>query len=409
MDVFRFRFSHQSLRVTSPPPDDIPSIVPNWKLLNSCSIPKDIAEPLIPCRKDSLPKLGIICHAYNVTSELLAHLRKLLESQDISSIVFTTDSPDKKEQLRAFLTSIRVQPQFSEILMVPNLGRDVVPFWRSLETIAPYADVFLKLHWKQSPHLDVHFPQADGKPACNAWNDDLYSALIPGRSMDIEQILLLFKQEKLSCVFPRPWPPLWTMHWHSLPNINHAANLLKDLDCTASAMLIPLVFPAGNMFYGSTKFFRGFLDHFIARSDYPGEPLAADGTVLHAIERIYTLLSASKGFNIAALFPEIPLAEQQTRKPGDTCSRRIVVFPVADLLNSCAPSKLVGNAEYSLPYLYQSLMVAETQKLIKWNSVLRRRMRWISPRGYARRIKAWLAKLFNSRDRLKQATSFNHL
>jgi hypothetical protein len=131
--------------------------------------------------------------------------------------------------------------------------------------------------------------------------------------------------------------------------------------------------------------------------------------VLHAIERIYTLLSASKGFNIAALFPEIPLAEQQTRKPGDTCSRRIVVFPVADLLNSCAPSKLVGNAEYSLPYLYQSLMVAETQKLIKWNSVLRRRMRWISPRGYARRIKAWLAKLFNSRDRLKQATSFNHL
>jgi hypothetical protein len=401
MDVLRFIFSEHSLKVTSPPPEQIPSVIPNWDLLQGSVVSKEIAEKVPTLSNKSALRLGVICHAYNVNSALLSWVKDILDTHDISALVFTTDLLDKKVQLEKFLDTIKVRPSFCKILLLPNFGRDVVPFWKSLQEIGPFADVFLKIHWKKSPHLDLHFPQSDNKPACDAWNEDLYSSLIPKDAKDMHELLQLFDQHKLSCVFPRPWEPLTNLHWHSTSNIDHAAIILKDLDCPAGAILIPLVFPAGNMFYGSTHFFLEFINHFLNKEDYPSEPLAADGTVLHAIERIYTLLSASKGFNVAVLMPPVSAPGWQECNAGDGGGRRFVVFPVAELLSShgdpCSECQASGvtsdaHAPISLPYLYQSLITQEAQRLIKANTVLRYRMKWLSPKRYPRKMKAWLMK-----------------
>lgn len=404
MDVFRFRFSECSLKVTSPPPDCIPSVIPDWHLLRGCSIPHGIAERVPPSSISSVPRLGLICHAYNINSDLLSHLQAILDGHDIAAIVFTTDHHEKREQLEKFLRSVKVLPTFCRILILPNLGRDVVPFWKSLAEIAPFADIFLKLHWKKSPHLDFHFPQPGNKPACDAWNQDLYSSLVPTKRKDMQALLQLFNQHKLSCIFPRPWAPFANLHWHSSSNLKHAAALLEDLDCPPSAILVPLIFPAGNMFYGSIQFFSLFLNHFLEKDDYPREPLAADGTVLHAIERIYALLSASKGYNIATLVPNesVPLSDGEYG--ADNLERRIVVFPVPELLFSDSnvhssglgfEERVDAHTPNSLPYLYQSLIIRETQRLIKANSELRNRMRWLRPGHYPAKIKTWLTKKLN--------------
>jgi hypothetical protein len=51
-----------------------------------------------------------------------------------------------------------------------------------------------------------------------------------------------------------------------------------------------------------------------------------------------------------------------------------------------------AHAPISLPYLYQSLITQEAQRLIKANTVLRYRMKWLSPKRYPRKMKAWLMK-----------------
>ena len=405
MEILRFIFSPQSLRVTALPPDDVPSAIPDWELLSSYSIPNHIAQRLEPSIARDVPRLGIICHAFNVSSDLLDELNSIFSSHEISSIVFTTDSHQKKAIIQAFLASIANQPQFTEIHIVKNLGRDVVPFWVALAAIAPHADVFLKLHWKKSPHLDYDNSQRDTRPSCNLWNHDLYSTLHLPDQKEIQELLMLFKTEKISCVFPRPWPRLWKLHWHSQSNLLHASDLLDQLHCPKIAMLIPLIFPAGNMFYGSVDFFRQFLDFFLAKKDYPCEPLPADGTVLHAIERIYTLLSASKGYNIATIFPII----SGDTSEGTSCKRRAIVFPVADLMTSCESTRLVKESEYSLPYLYQTLMIEETQKLIRANDNLRHQLKLRRIRNYPQRIRMWLRKKLESNTRAKVPASYADL
>jgi hypothetical protein len=79
---------------------------------------------------------------------------------------------------RSFFPVVNVELKFFKVHLAETIGSDVVPFWLSLKNIAPHADVFLKIHWKHSPHLDQHYPQADGSPACNAWNEDLFSSLV---------------------------------------------------------------------------------------------------------------------------------------------------------------------------------------------------------------------------------------
>jgi lipopolysaccharide biosynthesis protein len=396
MEVLKFIFSKDSLIVTYPPPEAIASAVPNWHILSSPRIEPNIAQKIDIIAPIDPPRLGIICHAYNVSKELLGQLDHIIKNYRPSSIVLTTDTDSKKNRLEGYLASLPMAPVFCDVLVVPNHGRDVLPFWIGLKAIAAHADVFLKIHWKQSPHLDQHFPQFDGQPACNAWNTDLFTTLLPDSLQELRDILILFKQANLSCIFPRPWQPLWHLHWHSHPNMLHAATLLEELNCPKTAMLIPLIFPAGNMFYGSVPFFEKFLDFFLAKDDYPGEPLPADGTVLHAIERIYTLISASNGFNIASLFP--PSTENSGQDIGHhvLSKRRIVLFPVADLLQSCNSASENLNTANALPLLYQSLMVTSSQKLIQSNQTLRSRLKWFQVKSYPSRIKAWLLKKIES-------------
>jgi hypothetical protein len=146
------------------------------------------------------------------------------------------------------------------------------------------------------------------------------------------------------------------------------------------------------MFYGLTEFFLLFLDYFLSKNDYPAEPLSADGTLLHAIERIYTLLSASHGYNVASLSPCKPVGSITSPHLRSLSKRKIIVFPVFALINSCNPGDLAAGIRLSLPFLYQSLMIAETQKPTQSNRTLYKQLNWFRPGNYPYRIKAWILK-----------------
>jgi hypothetical protein len=90
----------------------------------------------------------------------------------------------------------------------------------------------------------------------------------------------------------------------------------------------PLVFPAGNMFYGLTSAFLPFRGFFSDLNLYPEEPLPSDGTVAHAVERIISAICASRMLGVASLFA--PQHDSDCVNPSASrssfCERRYYLF-----------------------------------------------------------------------------------
>ena len=58
-------------------------------------------------------------------------------------------------------------------------------------------------------------------------------------------------------------------------------------------------FPVGAMFWARAAALAPFLDSGLGPADFPKEPLPVDGTPLHALERLISLVAEHQGFEFA--------------------------------------------------------------------------------------------------------------
>jgi lipopolysaccharide biosynthesis protein len=58
-------------------------------------------------------------------------------------------------------------------------------------------------------------------------------------------------------------------------------------------------FPIGTMFWMRSEALRPFVDLGLTWSDYPNEPAPNDGTVLHALERLFGVVPQIQGWRTA--------------------------------------------------------------------------------------------------------------
>src|SRR4051794_24828825 len=59
----------------------------------------------------------------------------------------------------------------------------------------------------------------------------------------------------------------------------------------------PLDFPSGSMFWARSAALRPLLDLHLSFDDFPAEAGQTDGTLAHAIERLYFLVCEQAGFD----------------------------------------------------------------------------------------------------------------
>lgn len=355
---FSFIFSVESLAAPVRCDTGLCAVVPAWHKLNKPFVDQTILQEQPFDHIASFPRLALICHAYNAAPAFLKLVASTIYICQPSAIVFTTDSTEKKAVLLDFLDHLPFAPPIAKVVILPNVGRDVIPFWHSIKEISAYSDVFLKLHWKESAYLDRYYPQEDGRKACYVWSNDIFKSLLPSSRDELEEILSLFDQ-RICCIYPRPWPPISDIHWHSIGNLEHFSQLLTDLTLPASLSILPLIYPLGNMFYGSVSFFAKFTDFFIENLISPPEPIGDDGTVLHANERIYTFLAASHGLDVAAIYPENSIVSDAVTGQSLSSVRKVVIFPVSSLVDLS-----VLKSNQSLPVLHFSMVANSIRTLI---------------------------------------------
>lgn len=226
-------------------------------------------------------KIGIFCHMYypELFEPLIARLHNIPAPADL---FISTGSKKNRTDLVWRLVNWKGR---TDIKVVENRGRDIAPKLISFRREHLSYDLVLHVHTKGSM---VGRIDADME-----WREYLYDHLL-GSPQIVTQIIDRFKTDrKLGIVAPTHFPPI--AHW-----INWGGNL-AHAQALASRAKINLVqealdFPSGSMFWARPAALRPLLSCGLSYSDFPEESGQDDGTIAHAIERLYYYAANSSGY-----------------------------------------------------------------------------------------------------------------
>lgn len=174
---------------------------------------------------------------------------------------------------------------FSHILTVANHGRDIGPFFLLLESGILYKyDLVCKLHGKKSPH------RADGQQ----WRQELIKGVLGSPDL-IERVVRAFDSDPdIGIVVAAGNIYQGAEHWIS--NCQILSELLPRIGISTD--VLNRSFPGGSIFWIRSLLLRSFAGLDIRFEDFDPEPLATDGALAHAIERIFGLVCEDAGMRV---------------------------------------------------------------------------------------------------------------
>lgn len=224
-------------------------------------------------------------HAYYVDqlATILDHLGANQCRPDLH--VTVTGEAECKEALATLESYAGVH----QVDIVPTVGRDIGPFLTGVgaRLVANY-DIVGHVHTKKSAALGKEALEANGRRF-------LYENTLGGRigGAMLDRIVNAFADDpKLGIVFPSD-PNL--RYWSC--NRRHAAQLVERLDVGPLPQFFD--FPVGTMCWMRADALRLFVDMGLELNDYLVQPVAFDGNMLHALERLLGTVPALRGFNTA--------------------------------------------------------------------------------------------------------------
>lgn len=170
---------------------------------------------------------------------------------------------------------------------VPNKGRDIGPFLSAFNQrhLTDY-EIVGHLHTKKTKDL------ADASVG-QIWYNFLLENLL-GRSAPMADIILnrMYENPKLGMVFADD-PNV--VGWDA--NLSYAGWFSEKLQLIDLPK--DITFPIGTMFWARTASLRSLIDLGLTWDDYPEEPLPYDGSILHALERLFPTIVKSHDFEIS--------------------------------------------------------------------------------------------------------------
>ena len=234
------------------------------------------------------PPLAVaVCHVYypSLFNEMLSACRR---APWVNRVLVTCPYEHQATLLGLLHTeSVEASDLLVRVTPVMNFGRDVVPFLGLLHH--PWlreADLVLKIHTKRSPHLPI------GKG--EYWRTSLLQGLAPvdgRRRLGLQRVLCQAAASRHPKVL---WPIRWAYSIESW-GANRAIPLQIE-PRISPAVTLPLLFPAGTMFWCNQPFLGELRTSLAsATQSWPlGEDTTLDGGMVHAVERFIGVLASRK-------------------------------------------------------------------------------------------------------------------
>jgi len=251
-------------------------------------LPQNCALPLHLPKGRRAPKIALFMHIYYIeSSKLAAELAGRMP--DNADIYITTDSEEKAKVIKA---AFREGRSVKGTVIVENRGRSESALLIGMAKISQKYDIVCFWKEKISSQVDYH--------AALGWSYKIDDSLLASKTY-VENIIRTFAAEPrlgMLCV-PEPFHAIY--HW--VPGHEWAANY-KNTKKLAEQLGIhaPMdkdeqpVCSFGGAFWFRPAALKKLFEHPWQYSDFPEEPLPVDGTLLHAIERIYSFAAQDAGY-----------------------------------------------------------------------------------------------------------------
>ncbi|EYC50347.1 group 1 glycosyl transferase [Hylemonella gracilis str. Niagara R] len=227
-------------------------------------------------------RVALHLHAYY--ADMLGQIAQRLECNQIRPDLFVSVKDEASRQIA--LDALRsYRGRVVDVRVVPNRGRDIGPLLTAFgdQLVRDY-DIVGHLHTKKS--FDIKDRQT-----VDAWYafelENLLGGKVGGRMADTV-IAYMADHTAVGIVFP---DDPYVVGWSS--NRACAEPLAKRVGL--SSLPNEFNFPVGTMFWARTAVLKPFVALGLTWDDYPLEPLPYDGTMLHALERLFGLVPAAQG------------------------------------------------------------------------------------------------------------------
>lgn len=231
-----------------------------------------------------VPRYGVHIHAHYI-DDLGGDLLYYKALHAAERIIVTTDTKRKVEQIEYISRDAGVPVQ---ALLMPNTGRDILPFLRLFSEGHAGADpdeIWCHIHQKKSLGTS-----ATG----DVWKRFLLAILL-GDNTRISDAVARIAAPETGLVAPLdPYSYGWTESRRLLPRFaDRFPGPLPEH---------PILFPCGNMFWTRARVAARMNALFGPVYPWPNEPLPNDGTEFHLIERLWPAVTEMEG--LGSLFIE---------------------------------------------------------------------------------------------------------
>lgn len=251
--------------------------------------------------KKTVPRLtaALVLHIYytELTEYCLHYVTSMPEGTDI---YITVPTEEKKQYVQTVFEPLK--GYHWEIRVTGNSGRDVVPFLRDCKDITGQYDLVCKVHAKKSYHDALMI-------SGESWRHKCFENLLKSRIF-VKNVMAVFEDNPYLGLLAPPMPhhgPYYPTcgkgEWGG--NFPITKEVARKLGLSVS--MIPNkepIAPLGSMFWARTKALKGLFAYEWNYEEFPEEPIAADETVLHAIERIYPFCVQQEGYYPAWLMAD---------------------------------------------------------------------------------------------------------
>ncbi len=242
-------------------------------------------------------KVALIMHMHfpDLIDECLHYAMSM---PDYADIYITTNSEEKRKMIEK---AFSVMPNKIDIKVTPNRGRDVGPFLvESREYIYNY-DYICHTHDKK---VGQARPLSIGQSFSYRCFENVLSSTV-----FVENVIdLLEKNSRMGIVMP---PPPNHSDYYLTSGAEWGSSY--EATCELAEMLginVPMsadkepISPLGSVFWARTDALRKLFDYPWTYEAFPEEPVANDGTILHAVERIYSFAAQNNGYFAGWLLSE---------------------------------------------------------------------------------------------------------
>lgn len=220
-------------------------------------------------------KVALHLHVYY--PKLLSEMLKRLSQNRLLPDLFVSVPNDRVhqsvvEQLCAYPGVVQ------EVMTVPNRGRDIGPLLTGFAArLASEYEYIGHLHTKMS--ADIR-----DRSVGESWYHFLLENLLGGKAGPMADRIIgqMQADPMIGLVFPDdPNAVGWSA------NLEFARELAEPLKIKSLPQ--HFLFPVGTMFWARAEALQPFWDLNLQWADYPEEPLPYDGSMLHALERLFSL------------------------------------------------------------------------------------------------------------------------